>query len=558
MGLSDKAFFECEENKDCDEINKREGISRDKACWMYQCRLDGNGCELRLKDWDDDGAYALECKDETNDSESLDCDDGDGENYPNNEEGDDSADNDCDGVIDEGVIAPSSEPLMEGLTGSTSVIISSGSDGTIAITRMVDFKVVLDIVSEGVRDEQSSGELGFGLDDPTQECPLEEGGSICKFVEIATAPIDLQGDTTWLAVAVNKSGCYVGQLRTIQIYPDNGQLLRPGDNSPGASNLTNGIDVFDSTSCSGKNREGGNPGAVAINIAAQNPGGSNPQALIAWIGDGQNRGNGCTGPIAPIEILSIWLDDDVINGANNAIPLQIGTTSGSSKPAIATRTQSDSGFFVAYSDATGAIVLHFINALQTTNANEEPRLGDRFVGIGRGDRIAIAPATTMQPVCASQETGFRIGITWLQDCKSDSPKAMFATISYGIETDSFCDPSEAVALGETVAGNSPGPALVYIECGFLVPGFKRDGRTVTTQDDGGWVVSWISGEGDANALIARRISELDSQPVDDEERIAISNKDRYGNIALYLSGDRKAVRFVYHSLGSQSIFGGSL
>ena len=87
----------CAANDDCAILNELEGIAAD-ACELYQCDVETDRCAFGVRDADRDGRIAPECASVAPERE-VDCND----QIAGGQERCNGLDDDCDGVIDEGV-----------------------------------------------------------------------------------------------------------------------------------------------------------------------------------------------------------------------------------------------------------------------------------------------------------------------------------------------------------------------------------------------------------------------------------------------------------------------
>ncbi len=292
---------------DCHALNVANEIDDQPgaACKVYQCRADGRGCELRPRDYDDDGSPDLDsCADEL--EGPLDCNedpDGGDAFYPDAEDDCDDLDNDCDGTIDEEAFSEEKvtwlppqnldppaishvsysdpgEGRWWGLTGSTPAFAS---------TRLVEADGPMVLMQPLMQDDASCN------------------GGGCTMVEVALA----SAESLLLAVGIRGKGCGAGQLR-IGVSLSPGKLTWDGvceecrESDPtGAftSNLGQGVDLEGMCSVSGPQA-----GASSPSVALLPDGAGRPQdALALW------RAGPATASALPLVGMPLALDRPVRN-----------------------------------------------------------------------------------------------------------------------------------------------------------------------------------------------------------------------------------------------------
>jgi hypothetical protein len=164
FGLDDFETVRCvQNNESCRALNQQLGIDMATASHAYQCASDGVGCELRPLDWDNDGALSSNVPAQGDDA--RDCDDGNAAAAPGLTEVCDREDNDCDGVIDEGLFV--GEPVQVADLGEIPQVGVEYDFGQVATSRLqhsLDFAMAhASGASSGTDDPSSLGEAGLTL-----------------------------------------------------------------------------------------------------------------------------------------------------------------------------------------------------------------------------------------------------------------------------------------------------------------------------------------------------------------------------------------------------------
>ncbi|MBN1656281.1 MAG: hypothetical protein JXA30_21105 [Deltaproteobacteria bacterium] len=530
----------------------------------YQCHPDGYGCVLSPKDTDGDGAIDPICKGQVEDETIFDCADNDKRREPKERESFDGLDNDCDSIIDEGVIAREydderfeADELFENEVKAHRVFYASASPGEADIgfaTADDDvYQAGLAVLSEKADKSERSVSIREGGND-------QSGYMIYNFSELATARASADRFDL-IAAFINTDGCSQGQLRVGFIK----EGYEPKIKMPQESNCHQGIEIDADTSCS---NSGGNPGASRVAIASQHFPNQQTQGLIAWIGDTVERDNCGDMRNVPVQLLGFWLtDEDIIQVSDNGKPKIVGETRGGGRPAIDVWSDGVRGYFVGFSDENGSAVVTFVPTLPELNSRVDPAaisIGPLFeIEEGeRADQIALAH-TPIRDVCPDQEPGIELGVSWQYGCGGVQGGLRFAVLGFAANTRTFCLQHPII---EITTGDASDPRLVptvvYLKKGFFEPGFERDGLTVTDINSGGWLVAWVGLHNGTSAILARRVAELDGELVDADEVIVLNREISAGEVRypfLYNSQTEGRVRYIYHErLDTERFVGGSL
>jgi hypothetical protein len=517
-GLDEFDIPACSDNLDCAPLNEAEGVS-EGSCEAYQCRRDGVGCELRKRDMDDDGFLDRVCAGNADLAEGgdFDCDDGEALTFPGNKEKCDGLDNDCDGIVDEGVFPKLEVTATLGLSGDLSVTYGDTTSAEAHVTvASAETGSARTTPVQNDTPETQPGNLQFGYlseqdaqdteDYPTAECP-RPGGEVarCSFAEAAVTAF---GESTTsedsgargVVFAVNTDGCAHGQVRVGYLKGERDVLLH----GPAAhSNIFEGVDI-DDQGCTGASRGDGPVGAVGINAAGL-PATEDafPQALGVWLADSKDDHGSCEAREVSVEALGVWLEssgnrEDVrwTNGTGDGVPLPLGVTRGDGRPAvIAVNTEDAEGYFVAYGAADGGIALHYVPRFAEpepyVHMATEARVTDALMAGFSASLADGAEADEVSLTLLEKEDGaLELGVAWLEGAcdavRSVKLERVLVDVGSGDVTE---EPSVVVAE----EASRVRPAVVAVESGFVTARFEHDGEKVT--DESGYLVAWTGPNG---------------------------------------------------------------
>lgn len=381
-------------------------------------------------------------------------------------------DDDCDGLIDEGLTLPAQ---MLGSSVADEPAIVGYATASTSTSEPVQTYVAV------VTSDRSAAGFTLGADSSTYEleydsllapgdCPkvLEQqpqrttGPMKCNFAEVALAD---DGENLIVA-SINTRGCAVGQLRVgvsdikkspfkVYLGPSMGVRVEDG------SDVGFGVDLVEG--CTGP------AGATRPAVASLGP---EAGALLVWLGASARVGDVPDDRI-PVEALGLakragddhaWLD-----GANGGAPTPLGYSTDLSAPAVlAVKSPSGAGeYWVAFPtrNADGKPGIQLLSVPAAGVSGFEVRT---FLDVGTATHVSLSVGNV-----AKNE----VGIAWFDGTQSES-RLRFRVLSTVEE-----EQSRATSVSITPA--SPfAPQLLFQRAGFA-----------NTEPRGGWFLSWIEAVG---------------------------------------------------------------
>lgn len=542
LGLASFDIAQCNDSADCSAINNRNRVPED-ACERFVCEFPRNAmgqpiagaagsCVRGIRDDDADGAINPACARE---GLLVDCNDGDPTVRSGSAEVCDGADNDCDGVIDDGAAAPLSHArvIASALAGPVFTpdlgVLVAGAPGARVIGAVPTAGVIMSApvtyrmhtpptdAEARVCTPRRSGTISQGM--LVAGCPNYRAGALpgeppvtagsCEMAETELAP----SRGALMMAAVNRSGCIAGQLR-IGLMPSiaaGGVELR---GPIGRSNLWLGVDLGPD-GCTGAGASRGVHGLSFEGVPADPD-----RALAVFLGAGSDRACGA-GP-APVRILGVARQPasagatsiEVLNGSSSGVPqtLAMSTARPGTTPAL-----SGDAVLVAHAETDGSIVVSrvspsfplprvhtladegadacVVNELVVTPALSPPTTEWSLAAAGSIEAVDVAA----RAAGADEE----IAVTYQIGC-GGSAEIWFAMRNAAGTS------STAVRLG---VGTDP--QIVAVDR-LVTTSFSRAGRTANAETLGGYAVAYRSG----SAFHVVRIAALDGQVLTDTDESA--------------------------------------
>lgn len=451
MGLDDIDAVPCIEHADC--LYASRAYPDPDGCGSYQC-INGE-CEL-----------------------------------PSNVELCNYQDDDCNGLIDDG-IGVIARPLSGEVPAipSALAVATNGASTFVVVGGAEPAGFV--VPQQGEPSVETPLEYSSTAAVPEYPCPTSAGPAACDFSELAVAadPLHL------VYAAINRQGCRDGQLR-IGISNASGEPFSvwlgktEWAQTAAESDIAFGVDLDGSCTGATVGRRGASRPAVAALETTEGGGG----ALVSWLyapSDTQPAGDeaACldSEPVA-VGALGVFVprgEREWLNGTDRGKPKILGETRARSAPAVLALPNADPpAYLVAFASSSGVELVRVVTT-PTELEHEEVLLVPGEVA----DRVVLA-------LGREQRDGAEIGLAWSSGCGSERT-LHFQAFHYsreGITTElSAAEPSiQAAGLTGT-------PSLLFQKQGFAVEGAT-----------GGWSLLWLeSSPVDGRALRLARFREAE-------------------------------------------------
>lgn len=536
LQLDDFKPTSCVQDRDCDAANRQVGIDPATACRAYRCNQPSDQpsrlCELGPLDKDHDGALAPRCKGEFPHAK-LDCDDGDLTRSPTYKEVCETSgpalDNDCDGLIDEGLLGLDSGIEIALDRDVIEIAHSLPVDGTtyFALTHMESSErfgtTAIVLTSDGSSDRVSSREL-FSTD-ASPGCATDRGPEHCNLSQLAiTAQSGLL-----LSAGINRTSCGAGQLRVGYAISGSDFELQFGEAQADAA-LAYGVDL---------NLDGKQRCTTSIHCAGAHdpaitllPSAEPAEALALWLApDGADEfecASSVRSQVVGLGLVAEGKSPQRLHGTHQGHSEPLLPHGGSSTPAIVAwhGAGASGGYFVGVADAD-ALELAFVPRFASGQDSIVAGAITGTIAAAGARRLALATDPT-------SETGRGLAAVWRSDAETGSAIS-FAELTFDRDTDPhFAVRGEILRL-QRGSEISEGPVLTYLSSGF------------TSDARGGWFAAWIERE----RLLGMRIA-ADHRALDEPTELASGSlsalvaytHDAFSSQIGYAARDMNGNRFV--------------
>lgn len=497
----------CEGDLDCERFNTQHA-ERVTTCERYQCNEATRRCFFGPIDRDGDGHFpTLECA-----PMGDDCDDTVAAAFSGRAEECDGVDNDCDGVVDDGIPLERSVGVATRELGPVRAL--GWTRDAAGATALVATETAGAARSASVHAlDGSAGATGSlvvrSLRDPTAPlgteladgCPRVTDGfptDACTLDHVALAA----GSPRGFVAFVNTDGCADGQLRVGLLDPAASSVAIVGPDL--RSNTWRGIDL--EGACT--RATAGTTGAAAPAIATVD----GSSAVVAWIRD--RSGRTCGAATAEVAALGLWRASGLVGGAEldwlvatgGGAPAIVGRTSGVAAPALVATGSGEA--IVAFPDEHGGVRVVLVPPLPALPSPLDPAstsaivVGEAAV-VGEGAADAVAIATT------PSGGDLRIAITWVAGCPAGALHVATLVWRRGAART-----LETLSTAVLATAGAATPAIIHVPRGFVRSGFDRGGGSVG-DETGGWLVVWRDETMSPPTLVAARVLGADGETIDD-------------------------------------------
>jgi hypothetical protein len=382
LGLDDLDIGVCARNaagpSACQALDARDHIAA-SACRHWQCRTDGQpGCELRVKDSDADG-YADSQVCNTAEAPKQDCDDANPDRFASNPERCDGIDNDCDGVIDEGVLGPDTLAAPASQFDIGNLHLGAGAD-LVAVDQSPQRSLdspLLRLSANGdawLFDPASAAlaQLQYASSNPDDDNrPCRKIGASwigCNMRQLATS----RGASYLVGASiVDDADCNDGELRigvaAAAEWPP--KLYLGAAREDASSNLEYGVDVSADASCP----LGGVRAPAIASIDTPNA----SQGLAVWLNDPVEASDACaTDRSIDVRAIGFWVvtgQRPILRASASGTSQQVGASRGGGAPALlgVGSGLASPRYLLGYGDAAGGLRLAGFSALSLNPATGE-------------------------------------------------------------------------------------------------------------------------------------------------------------------------------------------
>jgi hypothetical protein len=521
----------CTADHACDTANRKAGIDAATACRAYRCQQRTGYCELTALDADGDGALAAQCRGEVPDEE-LDCDDHDAARAPGKPERCETSgsaiDNDCDGLIDEGLLVLSGGPETP-LDHDVSDVTYARADDQrtyLALTHKDQdelFKTAAFVLGDSSSPTISSVDLF--ADTNRQRCATDQGFEACNFGQLAIAV----ASTRFLAIGINHESCGAGQVRVGDGNQAGSGFQLDLSGAQADATLAYGLDLDGAQRCTKSSACVGakDPALAALpSVDMGTPG----EGLALWLapdGDGADCASSTGSQVVGLGILTGEQGTVRLRGTHHGHSELILPHAVRSAPAVIAwgGAAESAGYFVGAASADG-LELAFI-----------PRFASHPESIRIDEIAGTIPVVGVQQLAlavgrAAEGSG-TLGVAWRSGTGA-SVALSFAEVGFIRDAESPLElRGEILSLREGVE-TVAGPVVTYVPSGF-----KAEGE--------GWFVAWIERAGDSEHLLGMRIAATDHRLLERPKELAPQGS--FSTLFAYGRDAVSTVGYIKHDAG---------
>lgn len=496
----------CRSQSDCDVLNS--GAS---ACARYICVISSRRC-VQSVDADGDGDRRVGCG-------GSDCDDGDPRRSSRAAEVCDGIDNDCNQVIDEGMVSAASVSSVARVGGMIDSLFLTGNAARSAVSWRDSSSGRASFASlrNGSIEGSVVSDVGFlrnASDDLAQPISLISGcvgvGS-CSASEIA---LDAARDgRDWFAAAVNVAGCAAGDLRVGYVRSAGAE----GNGFVAIGPAARGASAAGFGPCVGASR----PVVVRLPDAT-----ATPQALLAWLESPQGASR--CGESASLKTVGMWLEGGSsavpwVNTTNAGAPQVVGAVLDGSSPAVVSWSRADRavgfGWFLAAAEPSGDLRVRYLPPLgepPAFSAALPPGTARATPPLRLESESTLIPTAGQRPTTVSMSVGpltprgVLLGLAWVDRCGDGD--VFFAQVRFmagaasSVGTFSVADPVRLSSRGRASSS-----AIAWVDDGFVTMDFVLRSDDDASVGRGGWMITWIEG----GRLMGRRVLGSSGHPIDE-------------------------------------------